>query len=67
LKENPMFKITNAQLWVRTRRRRWRSTEKVGMEIAADVTPPSWGLPLAGGLTPAQPEVSIVPRRSPVR
>jgi uncharacterized glyoxalase superfamily protein PhnB len=57
-----MFKITNAQLWVQDQEEALAFyTEKVGMEIAADVT-----LPELGGFRwlavspPGQPDVSIV-------
>jgi predicted enzyme related to lactoylglutathione lyase len=57
-----MFKITNAQLWVHDQEEALAFyTEKVGMEIAADVT-----LPELGGFRwlavspPGQPDVSIV-------
>jgi uncharacterized glyoxalase superfamily protein PhnB len=57
-----MFKITNAQLWVQDQEEALAFyTEKVGMEVAADVT-----LPELGGFRwlavspPGQPDVSIV-------
>jgi predicted enzyme related to lactoylglutathione lyase len=57
-----MFKIANAQLWVQDQEEALAFyTEKVGMEIAADVT-----LPELGGFRwlavapPGQPDVSIV-------
>jgi uncharacterized glyoxalase superfamily protein PhnB len=57
-----MFKITNAQLWVQDQEEALAFyTEKVGMEIAADVT-----LPELGGFRwlavspPGQADVSIV-------
>ena len=57
-----MFKITNAQLWVQDQEEALAFyTEKVGMEIAADVTLPELGdFRWLAVSPPGQPDVSIV-------
>ena len=57
-----MFKITNAQLWVQDQEEALAFyTEKVGMEIAADVTLPELGGFRWLAVSPSgQPDVSIV-------
>jgi predicted enzyme related to lactoylglutathione lyase len=57
-----MFKITNAQLWVQDQEEALAFyTEKVGMEIVADVTLPELGnFRWLAVSPPGQPDVSIV-------